>query len=125
MTEPAAPLHWDHPDIGYAVERQRTWEEVADRTWAEVRDGFRDWRDVRDVYVTDVTIPLRPAVRGMPYSDQLRAAGGTAPYRFVLIDGELPEGLELNEATGVIAGVVPRWPSPPAEPVPPETAEPY
>lgn len=33
---------------------------------------------------------------GTPYSQQLSASGGTAPYTFAITKGELPEGLILN-----------------------------
>lgn len=46
---------------------------------------------------------LPTATVGVPYSEQLTAAGGTAPYTFSLIVGTLPEGLSLSTA-GLIAG---------------------
>jgi hypothetical protein len=38
------------------------------------------------------------------YSDSLRAAGGTAPYTWELASGQLPDGLTLDAATGLITG---------------------
>jgi hypothetical protein len=38
------------------------------------------------------------------YSHQLRRIGGTAPFSWSLNSGELPEGLSLNAATGLISG---------------------
>lgn len=48
-----------------------------------------------------------PAGRaGRTYSATLKAAGGTAPYLWVLIRGHLPAGLHLARATGVISGTL-------------------
>ncbi len=41
---------------------------------------------------------------GTPYSDQLSAEGGTAPYSWALASGQLPGGLVLNGQNGSIAG---------------------
>jgi len=46
---------------------------------------------------------LPGAIAGTPYSDTLRAAGGTAPYTWVLTAGSLPTGLSLA-ANGLISG---------------------
>lgn len=50
--------------------------------------------------------PARPlqAVVGSDYSLTLQAEGGQAPYRYAVIAGALPPGLQLSEA-GVISGV--------------------
>ena len=42
------------------------------------------------------------AVVGVPYTQALSGAGGTAPYAFDVVSGELPAGLTLTDAT--IAG---------------------
>ena len=47
---------------------------------------------------------LPPAIVGVPYSVKLAAAGGITPYTWTLDQGELPPGLKLNAATGVISG---------------------
>ncbi len=64
-----------------------------------------------DTYVTilsPITIttpsPLQSGTVGVPYSVTLAATGGTAPYTWSRASGELPPGLELNEATGEISG---------------------
>ncbi len=53
-----------------------------------------------------ITTPpvLPPAQVGTPYSAQLTATGGAPPYLWSAL-GALPEGLSLDQATGVIAGV--------------------
>ena len=40
----------------------------------------------------------------LPYSQTLTASGGTAPYTYAIINGELPAGLSLNVTSGVISG---------------------
>lgn len=46
-----------------------------------------------------------PGFIGTGYQIQLTASGGTAPYRFELVNGSLPNGLVLDPNTGVITGV--------------------
>ena len=41
---------------------------------------------------------------GVPYSSALLATGGVPPYTFSITSGNLPAGLTLNPATGVITG---------------------
>jgi hypothetical protein len=48
---------------------------------------------------------LANAYPGQPYTDQLDATGGTTPYTWVKLNGNLPPGLTLL-STGVITGVV-------------------
>jgi N-acetylneuraminic acid mutarotase len=58
-----------------------------------------------------VTIPqmtttsLAGARVGQAYSQTLAASGGTGIYRWAVGGGQLPPGLVLNQATGVISGV--------------------
>ncbi len=54
--------------------------------------------------ITNNTLPK--ATIGVPYSVQLVAAGGQAPYNFELASGSaaLPEGFQLN-STGLISGM--------------------
>jgi hypothetical protein len=49
------------------------------------------------------TASLAQAVAGTAYSQQLQAAGGTAPYTWKITAGSLPAGLTLN-GNGTIAG---------------------
>lgn len=46
---------------------------------------------------------LADAILGSPYSVNLNATGGTAPYTFQVLTGTLPPGLNLSQA-GLIAG---------------------
>lgn len=41
---------------------------------------------------------------GVPFSGAITASGGSTPYQFELISGELPAGLELNATTGIVSG---------------------
>jgi len=49
------------------------------------------------------TLSLADGLVGQEYSQTLRAAGGSSPYRWDLKSGKLPDGLTLSEA-GVISG---------------------
>ena len=51
-----------------------------------------------------VTASLKPGVKGASFSQQLTAAGGLPPYRWALASGQLPAGLGLDSATGVLSG---------------------
>lgn len=53
----------------------------------------------------EVTADLPRGVAGSSYSGKFTAYGGIEPYVYSVSDGELPPGLELDEDTGVIAGV--------------------
>lgn len=41
---------------------------------------------------------------GVPYDETIVASGGSAPYAYAVTSGALPDGLNLNSATGVISG---------------------
>jgi hypothetical protein len=61
------------------------------------------------------TASLPDAVVGMPYSQQLAASGGTAPYTWALSGGTaLPAGLSLSPS-GLISGT-PTSPTTPGVP---------
>ncbi len=47
---------------------------------------------------------LAEATEGEPYSATLSAEGGEGPYTWAVTPGQLPEGLNLDSATGVISG---------------------
>jgi len=51
-----------------------------------------------------LTVALPAFTRGVAFSFQLSATGGTAPYRWALSSGALPSGLTLGLHTGVITG---------------------
>jgi len=50
------------------------------------------------------TSALLGATRGIAYSQQIVATGGTVPYTWSLVSGSLPPGLTLNSSSGVISG---------------------
>ncbi|MEW6745458.1 MAG: Ig domain-containing protein [Planctomycetota bacterium] len=53
-------------------------------------------------------IPLTESLhwrQNAPVLYRLRTEGGQGPYRWSLLDGALPEGVVLNEQTGMLAGV--------------------
>ncbi|MBI3483892.1 MAG: putative Ig domain-containing protein [Acidobacteria bacterium] len=51
---------------------------------------------------TSTTLP--PLIVGTPAHIQLGASGGTAPYRWTLVSGDLPAGLSFATSTGDITG---------------------
>jgi len=51
------------------------------------------------------TATLKAGVKGTAFSQQLVAGGGTAPYRWSLAGGQLPDGLSLDSSTGLISGI--------------------
>jgi hypothetical protein len=53
------------------------------------------------ITLSPTTLP--PGTLLLPYSQQITASGGTAPYTFVIAAGALPSGLLLS-STGVIGG---------------------
>jgi hypothetical protein len=48
--------------------------------------------------------PLPTARLSLPYSVKLGAAGGITPYTWSVVAGQLPPGLKLHPATGVLSG---------------------
>lgn len=59
---------------------------------------------VEDGLTVETTVLPEWTVGEAGYSEQLQAAGGTAPYTFEIFDGVLPDGLALDEGTGAITG---------------------
>ena len=58
--------------------------------------------------VTLAPASLPDPLMGTPYSEEITAAGGAAPYAFVVVSGALPAGLELTTtgaASALISGV--------------------
>jgi hypothetical protein len=51
-----------------------------------------------------LTTKLPSAIAKREYLVQLAAEGGSLPYRWQLVDGELPPGLSLDKDTGAISG---------------------
>jgi hypothetical protein len=51
-----------------------------------------------------LSCPANTGIVGTPYSSDLVATGGEAPYTFSIISGGLPSGLTLNTSNGDITG---------------------
>jgi CubicO group peptidase (beta-lactamase class C family) len=56
-----------------------------------------------DLTITTTTLP--PATKGKAYNATIAATGGTPPDNFLVTSGLLPNGLTLNQTTGVISGM--------------------
>ncbi|MBI3890691.1 MAG: DVUA0089 family protein, partial [Candidatus Wallbacteria bacterium] len=54
-----------------------------------------------------VTTGLPDAVVGQPYGLLLEVAGGTPPYRWTVVGGQLPPSLTLDSAGGLVSGTPP------------------
>jgi hypothetical protein len=52
--------------------------------------------------ITSTSLPS--GAIGSGYSNSLQASGGTAPYTWSFVSGNLPAGLSLNTSTGLISG---------------------
>ena len=57
---------------------------------------------VAPVYITPTSPPNGEI--NVFYELTLRATGGSPPYTWVVVSGNLPDGLSLNSSTGVISG---------------------
>jgi hypothetical protein len=55
------------------------------------------------LHVTTTSLP--DVTLGVPYSDQLEAVGGVAPFKWTKVSGKLPVGLKLS-STGLLSGKV-------------------
>ena len=51
------------------------------------------------------TTELPAGQMGVPYEASLKAIGGRLPYTWERVEGDLPPGLDLDSATGVVSGV--------------------
>lgn len=52
-----------------------------------------------------VSRALPTGVQGEPYGEQVKATGGAPPYAWATVEGNLPDGLSLEEGTGFISGL--------------------
>ncbi len=50
------------------------------------------------------TAILASGTRGVTYNAKLEASGGTPPYKWSIISGNLPQGLTFDNSTGIING---------------------
>jgi hypothetical protein len=48
--------------------------------------------------------PLESGSQYVPYLDSVIARGGTEPYEFTVLSGDLPDGVELGGSTGMLTG---------------------
>jgi hypothetical protein len=51
-----------------------------------------------------VSSALPPGTVGSAYNSTIAVSGGTAPYSFSTVSGQLPPGVVLGESTGVVSG---------------------
>ncbi|TWT40418.1 putative Ig domain protein [Phycisphaerae bacterium RAS1] len=59
---------------------------------------------IRPQPIEITTTALADGGVGESYSQVIQTLGGAAPRRFSIVDGLLPDGLSLNQATGLISG---------------------
>src|SRR5215472_19320179 len=52
----------------------------------------------------NIAANLHGATQGSAYDGTLTASGGTAPYNFAVTSGQLPQGVNLDAATGSVSG---------------------
>jgi hypothetical protein len=52
-----------------------------------------------------VSATLPPGTVGSAYNSSITVSGGTAPYIFSTVSGQLPPGVGLGESTGVVSGM--------------------
>jgi predicted GH43/DUF377 family glycosyl hydrolase len=55
-----------------------------------------------DLDISPADLPV--GMPGAPYSQVLSAAGGTTPYTWSITSGSLPQGIDLDDITGELAG---------------------
>src|SRR5690606_37477552 len=82
---------------------------IADVRYAAQLAGYRQTiqsliAQLKYAYPHVETTRLPEAKAGVEYSATVRATGGTPPYKWLVIAGELAPGLTLDEATGEITG---------------------
>jgi len=65
--------------------------------------------EVKEGTIEIVTEALPPASKGEKYSLTFRAQGGMVPYRWKMVTGNPPEGLEFDSERGIISGTPEKW----------------
>jgi hypothetical protein len=73
------------------------WNIVDEKTYP-----FLNWEDLSFLVIDAVHLPAGEV--GVAYEVTLAVAGGAAPYNWAIVEGWLPEGLELDADAGLIAG---------------------
>jgi hypothetical protein len=92
------------PVIKLAVDKcQKPDGEEEDDRGKDNNGNGKDEADDETEGVNITTSDLAEGEIGTVYEIQLEAEGGTAPYKWSLIEGELPEGLSLSE-DGILSG---------------------
>jgi hypothetical protein len=51
-----------------------------------------------------ISITLPTATSGSNYNGSITASGGTAPYSFAVVSGQLPQGVHIDNNKGIISG---------------------
>src|SRR5579864_1011152 len=51
-----------------------------------------------------ISITLPTATSGSNYNGSITASGGTAPYNFAVVSGQLPQGVHIDNNTGIVSG---------------------
>ena len=83
---------------------------IADVRYAAQLAGYRQTvqsliAQLKYAYPHVETTRLPEAKAGVEYSAAVRATGGTPPYTWQILGGELPPGLSLDPQTGGITGI--------------------
>lgn len=93
---------WDHydidPDLG------RTIREVVKQIVTSYPRSGVTMAELGTAELTLNTTTLEQAEKGIVYSATLSASGGSTPYTWSIIAGNLPLGLSLSQTSGTIAG---------------------
>jgi len=87
----------EHGDFAFTVE-------VADSQETPETDRRQFSLHIAPADLILLTSSLADGVEGMPYSQTLEATGGVVPYIWEISSGSLPDGLGLDQNTGVISG---------------------
>ncbi|UCE67616.1 MAG: putative Ig domain-containing protein, partial [Candidatus Zixiibacteriota bacterium] len=105
-----------YPRVGGVDNMITVWNDSREDDFRIVLDGnpnmvrfdIDDWilKFVNQVSYTMniVTTELPDGNPGVPYNMVIEARGGSGQYTFTLYDGNLPDGLNLDENTGVLSG---------------------
>jgi hypothetical protein len=51
-----------------------------------------------------ISVTLPTATAGSNYNGSITASGGTAPYTFAVVSGQLPQGVHIDDSTGIVSG---------------------
>ena len=65
---------------------------------------LNEFEDTFDQRLQIATEELSSGKVQLTYQDQIKVKGGVPPYKWVLLEGQLPEGLSLDSSTGGVVG---------------------